>query len=243
MSALLVIDAAAGAVAVGIVDPADGRVCAAETRALPRGQVEALLPMIAQVQMQAGVAFADLAAVAATVGPGSFTGIRLGLAAARGIGLAAGCPVFGLGSFAASLAAFRAAYPTETHPRLIVLDSKRRDVFAQAFTADNHPLTDPQVLSPQALRDLVTVLRRKGPICLTGDAADLPDWADLPVEHRPIGPPPIAVTAALACDLWRSATGGAGLPPAAPLYLRPPDAAVPAGGGVLANLRPDPKVP
>ncbi len=111
MSALLVIDAAAGAVAVGIVDVADGSLRAADTRILPRGQVEALLPMIAAVQAQAGVAFTGLAAVAATVGPGSFTGIRLGLAAARGIGLATGCPVFGVGSFAASLAAFRAASP------------------------------------------------------------------------------------------------------------------------------------
>ncbi len=124
-----------------------------------------------------------------------------------------------------------------------MLDSKRRDVFAQAFTAEDVPLTDPQVLSPEALRDLVTVLQRQGPLCLTGDAAALPDWADLPADSCPIGPPPIAVTADLAKELWQKATRGGTLPPASPLYLRPPDAAVPVGGGVLPHLRPSTEMP
>lgn len=64
--------------------------------AMQRGQAERLVPMVAEVLGRAGLAFGDLARVVVTVGPGSFTGIRVGLATARGLGLALGVPVLGV---------------------------------------------------------------------------------------------------------------------------------------------------
>ncbi len=237
MTALLVLDASGAAVSVAIIGLASGALLAADTRQLHRGQVEALLPMVAEVRARAGIGFPDLAAVAATVGPGSFTGIRLGLAAARGIGLAAGRPVFGVGSFDAHCEAVRTASPDHPGPLLVLLDSKRHDVFAQAFTAGGAALTPPQVLSPDAVRALAErmIADEPGSLMVAGDAAALPSLDGLALTRGPCGPLPIAAVATCAVRQWQA--GGAALPPASPLYLRPPDAVVPQGGGVLPHLR------
>ncbi|MCK6443102.1 tRNA (adenosine(37)-N6)-threonylcarbamoyltransferase complex dimerization subunit type 1 TsaB [Elstera cyanobacteriorum] len=237
MTALLVLDASGAAVSVGLVALPGGEVLASDSLILQRGQVEALLPMVAEVRARAGIGFPDLAAVAATVGPGSFTGIRLGLAAARGIGLAAGRPVFGVGSFDAHREAVLAAAPDHPGPLLVLLDSKRHDVFAQAFNAGGAALTPPQVLSPEAVRALAerVTADEPGPLMVAGDAAALPSLDGLALMRGAGGPLPIAAVAACAVRQWQA--GGAELPPASPLYLRPPDAVVPQGGGVLPHLR------
>ncbi|MFY8107057.1 MAG: tRNA (adenosine(37)-N6)-threonylcarbamoyltransferase complex dimerization subunit type 1 TsaB [Elstera sp.] len=241
MGALLILDCSAAAVSVGIVATESGRLLGADSRPMQRGQVEALLPIIAEVHRAAGIAYSDLRAIAATIGPGSFTGIRLGLAAARGIGLATGRPVFGIGCFAAtfaSLAADRARLPETV---LILLDSKRQDLFVQAVDATGAALTPPQVLAPDAVRALADRLltERPGPLLVTGDAATLAALDGLPLERVPSGPPAIAALAHHASAIWTAAqAAGTHLPPASPLYLRPPDAIIPTGGGVLPHLRP-----
>src|SRR5262245_36705535 len=78
-----------------------GVLAAHRYRAMTRGHAEALMPMLAETVAQAGETFHSLTAMAVTVGPGAFTGIRVGLAAARGIGLAAAIPVVGVTTFAA----------------------------------------------------------------------------------------------------------------------------------------------
>lgn len=240
MNALLLLDASGAAVSVGIAALPGGELLATDTQILQRGQVEALLPMVADVRARAGIAFTDLAAVAATVGPGSFTGIRLGLAAARGIGLATGRPVFGIGSFDAHLAVVRADHPDHAGPVLILLDSKRRDVFAQAFAPDASTLTPPQVLSPEAVRALAESLMTTSaaPLLVAGDASALSSLDGLALTRVSGGPLPITAIADVAVRQWQAAqAAGGGLPSASPLYLRPPDAIVPAGGGVLPHLR------
>ncbi|WP_052711597.1 tRNA (adenosine(37)-N6)-threonylcarbamoyltransferase complex dimerization subunit type 1 TsaB [Elstera litoralis] len=241
MSALLVLDASAAAVSVALIDVDSGVLLGSETRPMQRGQVEALLPMVDAVQRAAGIAYPDLVAIAATVGPGSFTGIRLGLAAARGIGLATGRPVFGIDSFAAQFVTLRADRSNLPETLLIVLDSKRQDLFAQALDAEGRALMPPQVLAPEAVRTLAEALlaERGGGLLLSGDAAQLPALAEIAAERVPCGPPAIAALAAHAAALWRASTvDGVALPAASPLYLRPPDAIVPTGGGVLPHLRP-----
>lgn len=240
MTALLVLDASGAAVSVGIVAVPGGEVLASETLILQRGQVEALLPMVAEVRARVGIGFPDLAAIAATVGPGSFTGIRLGLAAARGIGLASGRPVFGIGSFDAHRRAVETAYPDHQGPLLLLLDSKRQDVFAQAFAADGTTVTPPQVLSPDRVREMALsfIADAAGPLLVAGDAATLPSLDDLALTRASGGPLPITAVAEVAVQQWRKAEASETvLPPASPLYLRPPDAVVPQGGGVLPHLR------
>ena len=98
---ILAIDTALDACAAGVLDTDADRLIAQESQAMKRGHAEALMPLIARVMKASGIAFADLDRIAATTGPGSFTGLRVGLSAARGIALAAGKPVVGLTTLAA----------------------------------------------------------------------------------------------------------------------------------------------
>src|SRR5712692_3264128 len=96
---LLAIETAGSACSAAVAR--GGTVLAAECRALRHGHAEALFPMIERVMDQAGLSPSQLEAVAAAIGPGGFTGIRVGLAAAHGIALAVGARLIGVSSFAA----------------------------------------------------------------------------------------------------------------------------------------------
>ena len=85
--------------------PTQAALIAHESQAMKRGHAEALMPLIGRVIKEAGIAFADLDRVAVTTGPGSFTGLRVGLSAARGIALAANKPVVGGFTFPTAYAA------------------------------------------------------------------------------------------------------------------------------------------
>ncbi len=197
---------------------ADGAVAARETEPMRRGHAEALMPMIQRVLAAAESRYADLDAVAATVGPGAFTGLRVGLATARGLVLAAGIPGIGI----TSLEAVAANDPTDG-PRLVALDARRRDLYVQAFAADGTPLTDAAACLPADLPAHVAGL--DGPWTVAGDAAETAAGAlGAPVADTP-GVPDAGVVAALAAH--RDPAGH----PLEPLYLRPPDATPPADGG------------
>ena len=77
----------------------DGEIPARRFVAMERGQSEALIPMVVEVLKEAGLTYAEIDFIAVTVGPGSFTGVRIGLAAARGMALAGGLPVVGVTTF------------------------------------------------------------------------------------------------------------------------------------------------
>src|SRR5215468_1971051 len=127
-----------------------GAVAAHRYRAMTRGHAEALMPMLAATVAEAGETFHALTAVAVTVGPGAFTGIRIGLAAARGIGLVAAIPVVGVTTFAAVAEAIPEAERVD-RDILALLDSKRGDVFVQQFTPERVPVGPPAILSPEAV--------------------------------------------------------------------------------------------
>src|SRR5204862_5654788 len=98
---ILAIDTALDACAAGVLDTDAGKLIAQESQPMKRGHAEALMPLIARVMREAGIAFANLDRIAVTTGPGSFTGLRVGLSAARGIALAADRPVVGLTTLSA----------------------------------------------------------------------------------------------------------------------------------------------
>ena len=212
---LLALDTATAACSVAL--RADGIVIAHHHADMARGQSEALMPMIAKVLAEAGLAFTDLDLLAVTVGPGAFTGIRIGLAAAKGLALATSLPLAGI----ATTEAVAAAIPqSERQGRtiLVALDSKREELWVQAFNADLTPLAPPMAALPQAAAALVT-----GPCVVVGDAADrlLPH---LPHAIRSTAPgtPHAAFVAELAEQHWRDGTAL----PAEPLYLRAPDVTI-----------------
>ncbi|MGE0716018.1 MAG: tRNA (adenosine(37)-N6)-threonylcarbamoyltransferase complex dimerization subunit type 1 TsaB [Alphaproteobacteria bacterium] len=219
MTTLLAIDSAGAACSVAVAR--DGRILARAAADADRGHAARLAPLAAEVFRGAGVAAADLHAVVATVGPGSFTGLRVGLAFAHGIALAAGVPVHGMSSFRAHAAAV--GTDAGARPLVVALDSRRAERFFQVVTGWHEG--EPFAATPE---DAVARLPA-GPLLLAGDAA-----ADL---HAAIaaaggsaqvlraGP---ADAAAVALSAAAMLARGLPLPPARPVYLRPPDVTLPA---------------
>src|SRR5216683_17980 len=97
---VLAIDTALDACSAAVLDMSRGGITASETLAMARGHAEALMPLIARVMDQAEIEFTELDRIAVTTGPGSFTGLRVGISATRGIALAAGKPAIGLSTLA-----------------------------------------------------------------------------------------------------------------------------------------------
>jgi tRNA threonylcarbamoyladenosine biosynthesis protein TsaB len=144
-----------------------GAVVAHESRPMERGHAEVLVPMIEALLGRSGVAFADLTAVATTVGPGSFTGIRIGLATARGLALALDAALVGVTTFEAVARAARREMREAPLPCLVVLDSKRPDVYAQLFRASGEADGPPAALAPEAAAALLPGAR----VAVAGDGA------------------------------------------------------------------------
>ena len=219
MSLLLALDASGPAISVAVMR--DGTVLAHHREALARGHAERLPPALAATMAASGCDFTALDAIAVTIGPGSFTGIRVGLAAARGLGFALARPVLGITTLAAVAHGLGEA-ERAGRPVLALIDSKRADVFAQRFDSDLAPLGSPQAVPVADLADLV-----RPPLIVTGDAATL----IAPRDGIILAPaaPDARIVAALAAAGWAR---GDKLT-AAPLYLRPPDATLPVAGGRL----------
>ena len=216
---ILALDSALSACSVAVL--ANGVVRAVRRQAMARGQAEALLPMVRAALDEAGLGFADLDRLAVTIGPGSFTGLRIGLAAARGLALATGLPLTGITTLEALAAA---ADPAARQGRgtVVLIDSRRGDVFMQIFGADAVPLAKPAAADPAALDALLPA----GPLLLAGDAApaalDVLRLAgrDVALAADSALPDPVAV-ARLAAE--RPLPEG----PVTALYLRAPDVTLP----------------
>jgi len=110
----------------------DGQVLSRAEEHMQRGQDARLMPMVMEAMAQAGCAFSELDRIAVTRGPGSFTGMRVGLAAARGLGLATGKPVIGIDRFSV----YKSLHTTPEN-LLVVIDSRRADLFCQFFPAQS----------------------------------------------------------------------------------------------------------
>jgi tRNA threonylcarbamoyladenosine biosynthesis protein TsaB len=239
---VLGIDTSAEACAVAVV--ADGAVLARAGREMTHGHAEALMPIVAEAMAAAGRALGDVGLVAVTVGPGSFTGVRTGIAAARGIALGAGARAVGVSSLAAVAAGALADAPGGE--AVCVLETRRRDYYVQAFrAAPGTPDAGPAALSEALVTDAAGVLRllRDRPrACLAGNAVArfAAEIGGLPEGVRaapgPGRPDPALVAALGVAAEDRAAAGAAekGLEDTlSPLYLRAPEAKLPEAGGRL----------
>lgn len=187
-----------------------GAIVAERTEAMDRGQAERLMPMLEEVLTGAGLGWRGLDAIAVGTGPGNFTGVRLAVAAARGLALSLGVPTVGVSLLEA--AAFGLPRPV-----LAALDARRGEVYLQLFAGSEG--APPALSSPGALP-----VWAFGAAAVTGDAAG----RVAPLIGRRIEPQPLAPAVAIALvAAGRLASGqGAGDRPA-PLYLRAADAAPP----------------
>lgn len=206
-----------------------GEVRARRSERRARGHAEALMPMIEAVMAESGLGFAALDCLVVTRGPGTFTGVRIGLAAARGLGLAAGIPVLGLTTLEAVAAGAREAV-RDDESLVVALDARRGEVYAQAFDAALGALGEPGAFAPEA----AAARAPPGPGLVLGSGADLvagPLAALRPGYRRVPALDPLPDAAAAA---WLGARRIAevgpprGAPPG-PLYLRSPGAHAASG--------------
>src|SRR4051812_49196854 len=140
---VLAIDTALGACSAAVLDTAVGAIIASETLVMSRGHAEAVMPLIARVMDAAQIEFTALSRIAVTTGPGSFTGLRVGIAAARGIALAAAKPAIGLSTFAGFAAPYIAA--DDSTPLVAAIDARHEHVYLQVFGSGGRTIVAPRV--------------------------------------------------------------------------------------------------
>ena len=223
---ILAIDTALPAVSVCLMETNSSAIFGMESVTMERGHAESLLPAIQRVVACHEEGFGALDRVAVTVGPGSFTGIRVGIAAARAIGLARKIPVVGV----STLAAFAAPIISLDGSEIIAsaIDARHGNVYVQAFARNGR-----SILSPRAMpvRDAIRSLGA-GPIKLVGSGAAL-----MAIEAWSCG-----LVAEIAYDdmvpdiTFVARLGFLANPefaPARPLYVKPPDVKTLASGGSL----------
>jgi tRNA threonylcarbamoyladenosine biosynthesis protein TsaB len=217
---ILAIDTALDACAAAVLDTGTSKLIAIESLAMKRGHAEALMPLIARVMKQAALPFAALDRVAVTTGPGSFTGLRVGLSAARGIALAAGKPAVGL----TTLSAYAAPIVSENgeQPVISAIDARHGQVYFQVVSGDGSSLIRPRT----GLIEEAVAASRFGAPHLVGNAAAIlaerwPKDAEPPVKVEALAAPDISWVA------WLGAAVSPSTAPARPFYLRAPDAKPP----------------
>jgi tRNA threonylcarbamoyladenosine biosynthesis protein TsaB len=201
-SLILAFDTSAAQCAAALLS--GDRVLARRAEAMQRGQAERLLPMLEEVLAEAGTGWSALDAVAVCTGPGNFTGIRLSVAAARGIALALGRPAIGVSRFEAMAEGIDGAV-------LALIEAPHEQVHAMLLR-DGLPSAPPHLVA----LDAATAM--PGTTCIGHGAAAVAARLGLPERGKGsrVDPAALARLAATRC---------AGNVRPVPLYLREPDAA------------------
>lgn len=215
---LLGLDTTLDALSVAVGDGGCVRHAAWQKRT--RGHAEALIPMVEKVLSGSGASMQDLGAIAVTLGPGTFTGVRIGLAAARGFRIARQLPIVGIGTL--ELLGFQAGLRWPGRPVLVALDARRDQVYAQYFRRADGAWAEawsaPAAMSAEAAARMLTA----GSIVVGSGAHLVAAHADSATIHHqgPLRPDAAALVRLAALRPAGSSTA----PPPVPLYLRAPDA-------------------
>lgn len=225
--ALLAIDTSLGSVSVCLLLGTSNEPFGIETTAMERGHAEALLPMVDRLMSTLEGGFATLTRIAVATGPGSFTGIRVGVSAARAIGLACGVPVVGISTLAALAAPAIAA---GLGPTIVAaVDAHHGNVYVQSFSSGGETLLPPTALpAAKAIRAV-----GPGPVRLIGSGAPM-----MAIEAWSAGINAEIDDKSAMPDIRYVARLGRLVDPARarpqPFYIKPPDAK-PQTAGILAR--------
>ncbi|MDX2157000.1 MAG: tRNA (adenosine(37)-N6)-threonylcarbamoyltransferase complex dimerization subunit type 1 TsaB [Hyphomicrobiaceae bacterium] len=189
------------------------------------GQAERLMPMLAGVLAEAGADFTRVQRVAVTLGPGTFTGVRTGIAAARAFRLAAGVDIVGVTSLAViangTAAGARGGGMASGRPVLVAVDARRGHVYVQLFNdGPRDPLRGPVEVTPEAALDMLDGLAAS-PLLVGSGARLVAEAAATRSMPFSMGPEHIEPHAS---DLAEMAAGLQALTDVMPIYIRPPDA-------------------
>ncbi len=207
---VLAVDTALGACSCAVLD--DARVLSHRFVVMERGHAEALAPMVEETARESGVAFSELDRLAVTVGPGTFTGQRVGLAFMRGMRIALKRPLAGITTLEAM--AHQAMAETGLTRAASLHDARREEVYLELVPGDGAHLLP--------FDDAIKSLAAEGKLALAGTAA--PRAAEMLKDAvlSTVRQPDALWVARLAMGREASAEAPK------PLYLRPPDAKLPA---------------
>lgn len=238
MPLTLALETSGDACAAALV--ADGEVLGVRHVEMSRGHAEVLVPMVQELAGEAGIALTALDLIGVTRGPGSFTGLRTGIAAARGFAIASGAPAVGVSSLQA-VARGAARVSLELRPILCVLDTRRADYFAQTFDQTGAATGEPGVMGAEDLFSLIGSLRPELLPVLAGNAVSrlMSAYDGDPDTLRRVpgtgSPDPVDVAALAETILGELVFNKEGVAQdtLSPLYLRAPEAKLPANGGRL----------
>lgn len=212
----------------------DGEVRARCYEERDRGHAETLVPMIEDVCRRSDTGYQDFDRIAVTVGPGTFAGIRIGVAAARGLAVSLAVPVVSLTTLEVVAFAALGRLREEEASVTVVFDARRGQVYAQTFDQELKPLCPPRALTPTEFAASLP----EEPAAIIGDGYSVVMEA-LTQSGRAFrfldgpGQPDAAVVVALA-STRATAAPNSGEPK--PLYLRPPDARLPAAAALSPRL-------
>ncbi|MBZ9789877.1 tRNA (adenosine(37)-N6)-threonylcarbamoyltransferase complex dimerization subunit type 1 TsaB [Rhizobium sp. 3T7] len=211
---ILALDTAGVDCAAALYDSGRDTMLGEASDMIGKGHAEHLMGIVDRALDQAGVALSAVDRIAVTVGPGSFTGIRVGVAAARGFALSLGVPAVGVTTLAVMAEAQRLKAPGR--PVLAAMDAKRNEIYLQAFDADGEPLDEARAVNVEEAQAFAATFEGE----VIGSATPLlkPDATGDYANHFPIS---------MVARLGAAADPSAGKPK--PLYLRGPDAKPQAG--------------
>lgn len=214
---ILAIDTALDACQAAVFDSGEEKLLSVLSYDMRRGHAEKLIPVIDDAMKAAGLDYADLDRIATTVGPGSYTGLRVGISAAKGLALASSKPAVGITSLAALSAPLIASDPAV--PVVAAIDARHGNVYFQMAGAGQRVLLSPRHTSIEEAIQTITA----GPVRLTGPAAELlaAHWP------RHTGAAPVSVDVRTKPSIEWTARLAASIDPVRapvkPLYLRAPD--------------------
>ncbi|MET3853246.1 MULTISPECIES: tRNA (adenosine(37)-N6)-threonylcarbamoyltransferase complex dimerization subunit type 1 TsaB [unclassified Rhizobium] len=211
---VLALDTAGVDCAAAVYDSGSDTMLGEASDMIGKGHAEHLMGIVDRVLAQAGKKLAMVERIAVTIGPGSFTGIRVGVAAARGFALALNIPTVGITTLETMAAAQRVKTPGRAV--LAAMDAKRGEIYLQSFSAEGEPLDDPRAVTIEEAQAFASTFDGE----ITGSAAPLlrPELTGDYANSFPIS---------FVARLGAAADPSSGKPK--PLYLRGPDAKPQAG--------------
>jgi tRNA threonylcarbamoyl adenosine modification protein YeaZ len=199
---LLALDTAANLCAACLCDPAGGHVLSRQVEDVGRGHAERLMDLVGAAMSEAGVGWSDISRIAVCVGPGSFTGTRIGVAAARGLALALSRPAVGVSSLEGLAAEARDHWPGRAV--LAAIDARNREIFAVLYDEAGGEVLSPALISCEAAAGLAAkhqpviagsaagiLIDLAGPLDVAGcgRTADIAIYARLAAGRLPAGKP------------------------------------------------------